>query len=158
MLTKKAFLMRFQTGAHLLAAETLLHPLEAQAILAAAAQEHAETVMISFAARADGTLFSGHDAADVLPALQDAGAAAVGINCIAASDALPGFIARLREHVDIPLLCKPNAGRAVNGTYPVDERKFAQVMKKCAAAGAALLGGCCGTTPAYIQALSLELQ
>lgn len=141
-------------GADLLAAETLLHPLEAHAILAAATAAKAGAVMISFAIRADGTLHSGHTAEEALRLAEAAGAAAVGVNCIAADDTLPASMARLRKCVQLPLLCKPNAGHAVQGVYPVDAPHFARILRSCAQQGATLLGGCCGTTPAYIQQLN----
>ena len=140
-------------GADLLAAETLLHPLEAKAVLQAAALENATAVMISFAAKADGTLYSGHALAQAQPELEAEGAAAVGVNCIAAGDELPMLIGKLRESTHLPLICKPNAGRPANDAYPVDESMFVRVMKDCIREGANLVGGCCGTTPEYLAAL-----
>ena len=140
-------------GADLLAAETLLHPQEAQAILSAAAKEQAQAVMISFACKSDGTLYSGHRAEEVVSWAEEAGAAAVGINCMAADDLLPQLITRLRKRVQIPLLCKPNAGHAQQGVYPINARHFAKIMQACAQQGANLLGGCCGTAPEYIRQL-----
>lgn len=144
-------------GADLLAAETLLHPLEATAVLEAASMENAAAVMISFAAKADGTLYSGHEVENVLPELEAAGAAAVGLNCIAAEKELPLLIQRLRRCTSLPLICKPNAGRPSERGYPVDVNHFAQVMNECIQAGANLAGGCCGTTPEYLAALKKSL-
>ncbi len=140
-------------GADLLVAETLLHPQEGLAVLEAVAAEQAESVMITFAMKADGLLFSGHDAEKVFPVLEKEGAAAIGVNCVAASDALPELVGRLRTCVDIPLIVKPNAGRAVNSTYSVDAAAFARIMRECVNQGANLIGGCCGTTPEYIRAI-----
>ena len=139
--------------ADLLAAETLMHPLEARAILTAAAAENAPATMISFACKSDGSLYSSHAAADALRLTQDTGAAAVGINCIAADDTLPDLMAKLRQHVQVPLLCKPNAGRAVQGRYPVDVKCFARIIRSCIKQGANLVGGCCGTSPEYIRSI-----
>lgn len=144
-------------GVDLLAAETLLHPLEARAILTAAKTENAPVVMISYTCKSDGTLYSGRHVADALYEAEHAGAAAVGINCIAADDALPNLIGTLRKRTTLPLLCKPNAGRAVQGVYPVAEERLAGVLLRCAERGANLLGGCCGTDPAYIQRLAAEV-
>jgi 5-methyltetrahydrofolate--homocysteine methyltransferase len=70
-------------GADLLAAETLLYPQDAEAILTAAELEGAETVMYSFTMQPDGSFFSGMDAGKTLRELEEAGAAAVGFNCVA---------------------------------------------------------------------------
>ena len=143
-----------QGGADLLAAETLLHPLEAKAVLQAAKAEGVSTVMISFALKPDGTLRSGHDAETVFAELEQKGAAALGMNCIAADDALPTLVKRLKQSISVPLICKPNTGRAVAGVRPVDLPMFTDVMRRCMENGASLVGGCCGTTPEHIAALN----
>lgn len=140
-------------GADLLAAETLLNPQEAEAILIAAEIEHALPVMISFALRPDGTLSSGHAAEQVFRQVEKAGAAAVGMNCIAADDALVPLVGRLKQCVSIPVLCKPNTGKEAGGVRAIDVAMFADVMRRCIQNGAALVGGCCGTTPEHIAVL-----
>jgi len=146
-------------GADLLAAETLLYPQEADAILTAAELEGAGAVMYSFTMQADGSLFSGMDAGGVLRELEESGAAAVGFNCVAADMMTPYLVSKLRRSVKGPLLCKPNAGNPVIGDdgipqYPMDAKEFADIAKQCLTMGATLLGGCCGTTPEHIQAVS----
>ena len=144
-------------GADLLVAETLMYPTEAEAILAAAELEGAGAVMYSFVMTADGSLFSGQDAIPVLKDLQDAGAAAVGFNCVAADMMTPYLVRRLVRNIRVPILCKPNAGNPVineNGIaeYSMSPEDFAETILGCRQNGAALLGGCCGTTPAHIAA------
>ena len=146
-------------GADLLAAETLLYPQEAEAILTAAELEGAGAVMYSFTMQADGSLFSGMDAGPVLAELEQAGAAAVGFNCVAADMMTPYLVSKLRRYVKGPLLCKPNAGNPVildDGLphYPMGPEEFANIAKQCRDMGASLLGGCCGTTPEHIAALA----
>ena len=145
-------------GADLLIAETLLYPQEAEAILTAAELEEAGAVMYSFTMQSDGALFSGMDAGSVLQELEEAGAAAVGFNCVAADMMTPYLVSKLRRSVRGPLICKPNAGVPVIGAdnlphYPMGPEEFAGILKQCADMGAALLGGCCGTTPEHIAAL-----
>ena len=145
-------------GADLLAAETLLYPQEAEAILTAAELEGAGASMYTFTMQGSGDLFSGRDAGPVLKSLEDAGAAAVGFNCVAADMMTPGLVGKLRRAVTIPLICKPNAGNPVIGPdnlphYPMGPTEFAAIMADCAAMGAGLLGGCCGTAPEFIAAV-----
>ena len=145
-------------GADLLIGETLLYPQEAEAILTAAELEGAGAAMYSFTMQPDGSLFSGMDAAPVLRELEKAGAAAVGFNCVAADDILPGLVSKLRRQIKGPLLCKPNAGIPIIGEdqlphYPMGPAEFSRIMADCAAMGADLLGGCCGTTPEHIRAI-----
>ena len=149
-------------GADLLAAETLMYPLEAEAILTAAELEGASTVMYTFTMQPDGSFFSGRDAGPVLRELEQAGAAAVGFNCVAADFMLPGLVSKLRRYVRGPLVCKPNAGVPVIGEdklahYSMAPEEFAAIVSQCRDMGAAILGGCCGTAPEYIEALCQKL-
>lgn len=145
-------------GADLLAAETLMYPLEAEAILTAAELEGAGAAMYTFTMQSDGSLFSGREAGNILKELEDAGAAAVGFNCVAADMMTPYLVSKLRRFVKGPLICKPNAGVPVidsNNTvrYPMLPAEFSQIMRQCITNGATLLGGCCGTDPRFIAAL-----
>jgi 5-methyltetrahydrofolate--homocysteine methyltransferase len=144
-------------GADLLVGETLLYPQEAEAILTATEIEHAGAVMYSFAMTADGYLYSGADAVPVLKDLAQAGAAAVGFNCVAADMLTPHLVRRLVRDIRTPILCKPNAGNPVIGddgipAYSLGTEEFAGILLACRQSGAKLLGGCCGTTPAHIAA------
>lgn len=145
-------------GVDLLAAETLMYPQEAEAILTAAELEGAGAVLYSFTMQSDGALFSGAPVGPTLKDLEDSGAAAVGFNCVAADMLTAGLVSRLRRFVKGPLLCKPNAGNPVIGDdqlahYPMGPAEFAAICGDCHAMGASLLGGCCGTTPEHIAAL-----
>ncbi|MDD6199799.1 MAG: homocysteine S-methyltransferase family protein [Firmicutes bacterium] len=144
-------------GVDLLAAETLLYPQEAEAILTAAELEGAGAALYTFTMQSDGSLFSGMEAGPVLRELEQSGAAAVGFNCVAADRMTPYLVGALRRYVRGPLVCKPNAGMPVIGEnglpeYGMSPDAFAEVMAACAAEGATLLGGCCGTTPEHIAA------
>ena len=62
----------------------------------------------------------------------------------------------------VPVIAKPNAGMPViddagNAVYSMGPEEFASHMEALRTAGAVLLGGCCGTGPAYIQAVQERL-
>ena len=146
-------------GADLLVGETLLYQQEAEAILTAAELEGAGATMYSFTMQSDGALLSGADAGKVLRELEQAGAAAVGFNCVAADMMTPYLVSKLRRYVKIPLICKPNAGiPTINdqgiAVYSQTPEEFADIMTQCAHNGAVLLGGCCGTSPEYVAAIN----
>ena len=146
-------------GADLLVGETLLYPQEAEAILCAAELEGAGAQMYSFTMQGDGSLFSGADSGKILRELEQAGAAAVGFNCVAADMMTPYLVAKLRRSVKGPLICKPNAGVPTIGAdgiarYSQTPEEFAAIVKQCRDNGATILGGCCGTAPDYIAAIS----
>ena len=145
-------------GADLLVGETLLYPQEAEAILCAAELEGAGAQMYTFTMQGDGSLFSGADAGKVLKSLEEAGAAAVGFNCVAADMMTPYLVSKLRRYVKGPLICKPNAGVPTIddkgiACYSQTPEEFAAIVKQCKENGAAIVGGCCGTAPSYIAAL-----
>ena len=145
-------------GVDLLVGETLLYPQEAEAILCAAELEGAGASMYSFTMQPDGALFSGREAGPVLRSLEEAGAAAVGFNCVAADDMTPHLVSRLRRYVKCPILCKPNAGMPTIGDdqiahYDMSPVEFGRIAMQCIENGASLVGGCCGTTPDHIRAI-----
>jgi 5-methyltetrahydrofolate--homocysteine methyltransferase len=64
----------------------------------------------------------------------------------------------LLEHASVPVILKPNAGlpavREGKTVYDVTPEDFAEELAELVKAGVRLAGGCCGTTPAYIAALT----
>lgn len=149
-------------GADLLVGETLLYPQEAEAILTAAELEGAEVTMISYTMQSGGFLYSGYDAGPLMKQLEDWGASAVGFNCVAADEMTPHLVSKLRRFTKLPLICKPNSGNPIINDagiaeYKLEPEPFAQIVKTCRENGASLLGGCCGTTPAHMEALRSAL-
>lgn len=150
-------------GADLLVAETLMYPLEAEAIITAAEVENAGAILFSFTMTADGSLYNGTDAGPILQDLEQCGAAGVGFNCVGADMMTPYLVSRLRRFVKGPLLCKPNAGNPVireDGAahYAMEAEEFADIVSNCRKNGATLLGGCCGTDPEFIAAVKRRIK
>ena len=119
--------------------------------------------MYTFTMQPDGSLFSGRDAAPILRSLEEAGAAAVGFNCVAADSMTPGLVSKLRRSLKGPLVCKPNAVVPTIGAdnlahYPMKPAEFSNILADCHAMGASILGGCCGTAPEYIAAVKERLR
>ena len=149
-------------GVDLLVAETLMYPQEAEAIFTAAELESVPCCVFTFTMQPDGSLFSGMDAIPALKELEEAGAAAVGFNCVAADSMTPGLVSKLRRHIRIPIVCKPNAGIPTIGAdgfphYPMLPDEFAKISADCHAMGASILGGCCGTAPEFIAAVKNKI-
>lgn len=145
-------------GADLLVAETMLSLEEAQAALEAAQGICRLPVMCSLTVDGDGNLPYGGTLIEAAGALQEMGAAAVGVNCCAASEKLESVVRAMKEVVTTPLLVKPNAGIPESDSwgnvhYPMDARTFARHMRRLVQCGATLIGGCCGTDPEYIRRL-----
>ncbi len=101
----------------------------------------------------------GNTAQDCAKALADAGADIVGTNCGELDPLqMAEIISYMKKTVSVPLIAQPNAGRAKlvnkNAVYDMPPADFARGAVKCIEAGASLVGGCCGTSPAHIQALA----
>ena len=101
----------------------------------------------------------GNTAEDCAKALTDAGVHAVGANC---GDIGPlqmaTVVSLFRGATSLPVVAQPNAGkpRLVDGKtlFDLSPEEFAKGIWECIKKGASLVGGCCGTTPDHIQAVS----
>lgn len=110
-----------------------------------------------------GRTMMGNTAADCAKALAEAGAAAVGTNCGEVSpEQMASIVKQFRESTTLPVMAQPNAGLPVlehgRAVFSMTPSQFAEGASACRAAGATLVGGCCGTTPAHIRALAERLK
>ena len=115
-------------------------------------------IMCSMTVEADGSIFSGGTAQEAIETLQEVGADAVGVNCSVGPDQLLSVVENMKKVATVPLLVKPNAGMPTitqtgEALYSMSPADFARHMKALVDAGANIVGGCCGTTPEYIEAL-----
>lgn len=148
-----------EAGVDLLVVETMISQDEAMVVLDAATAVCPDLpVLASLTCEADGTLFFGGNIFDAMEALAEMGACAVGCNCSVGPDQLESVISTISSRVQIPVIAKPNAGMPVitetgEAVYSMGPKDFGIHMKKLKAAGASVLGGCCGTNPDYIREL-----
>ena len=147
-----------EAGVDFLIGETLLYEEEALVLLDAAASVTDLAVCCSFTVEGDGTMPFGGNVVDAVESAEVMGAAAAGINCSMGPDQALAVVRNMRERLTIPVIAKLNAGMPEisdkgEAIYSMDEELFAQYMEKLIEAGANVVGGCCGTTPAYIRKL-----
>ena len=145
-------------GIDLIAAETMINIEETLAAVDAANSVCDLPIMCTMTVEADGSIFSGGNAIEAAVSLEAAGADAVGINCSVGPDQLVSVVRSIKENVSIPVIAKPNAGMPTiddkgNAGYSMNPEDFASYMKILIENGASVVGGCCGTTPAFIRAL-----
>lgn len=150
-------------GADLIAIETMMGLPETTAALEAARAVCDLPVLCTFSVSSDGMLYFGGSLTEAAQTLEALGADAVGVNCSSGPDQLESVIRNLREAVEVPIVAKPNAGMPViddegRAVYPMEPAAFGESMKKLIAAGASIVGGCCGTTPDHIAALHAALR
>lgn len=145
-------------GCDLIVIETMIDIQETRAALLAVKEISDIFTMTSLTFEKDGYTLGGTPPESALVTLQSLGANAVGCNCSAGPEQMLEFIAAMKPYATVPLLAKPNAGMPrLDGSktvFDMDAKTFAAHAKKLAAAGANLLGGCCGTTPEHIAALA----
>ena len=145
-------------GVDLLVAETMLSIDETCCAVEAAQSVCDLPIMCSLTVEADGHLLFGGDIVEAVETLQAVGAAAVGLNCSVGPDQLESVVAAMKAVATVPVIAKPNAGVPVmdemgQAHYSMGPEAFAAAMKGLMAAGATIIGGCCGTDPAYLRAL-----
>ena len=137
--------------------ETMNDGAETRAALLAAKENCDLPVLVSNAYGADGKLMTGGSPESVVAMLEGLGADAVGVNCSLGPDALAPIVEKYLKAASVPVLMKPNAGlpQEKDGKtfYNVLPDAFSAQIAALVPKGLRIMGGCCGTTPAYIAAL-----
>lgn len=146
-----------EAGVDLLVVETMMSLQETRAAVIAAKEVCDLAIMATLTFEADGRTLYGTDAETAAIVLESLGVAAVGTNCSTGPDKMVDVVRRMAAVTTIPIIAKPNAGMPSldaegNTVYDMDADTFGTCMKDLVEAGASVIGGCCGTTPAYIQA------
>ncbi|WMC92865.1 homocysteine S-methyltransferase family protein [Kineothrix sp. MB12-C1] len=145
-------------GVDILAVETMMSLQESRAALIAAKEVCELPVIVTMTFEADGRTLYGTDAKTAAIVLESLGADAVGANCSTGPDKMAEVIRSMAEVTSIPIIAKPNAGlpyldKDGNTVYDMNSDDFAAGMAMLVETGASILGGCCGTTPEYIEKL-----
>ena len=147
-----------EAGADLFVVETMMSLQECRAAVLAIREVCDLPVLVSLTYNEDGRTLYGTDPATAVIVLQSLGADAVGLNCSTGPEAMLAPVAQMAEYATVPILAKPNAGlpELADGVtvYRTAPEEFAAAGVRLVEAGAAIIGGCCGTTPAHIKALA----
>ena len=145
-------------GVDLFVVETMMSLQETRAALIAIREVCDLPIMASLTYESDGRTLYGTDAKTAMVVLQSLGADAVGLNCSTGPAEMVSAVEQMREIANIPVLAKPNAGlpELEDGetVYRMTPEEFATAGATLVEAGASIVGGCCGTTPAHIKALA----
>lgn len=144
-------------GCDLVIVETMADLREAKAAVLAAVENTDLPVFATMTFGETGRTFLGTTPAIAAVTLSSMGVAAVGVNCSLGPDKLVEVVREVVRYARCPVMAQPNAGlpRMVDGetVYDVDPASFARSMEGIIAAGATIVGGCCGTSPAFIEEL-----
>lgn len=154
---KKTIEIGAKRDVDLILIETMNDIYEAKAAVLAAKEASNLPVFLTCAYDESGKLLTGADPKTVVAVAEGLGVNAVGINCSLGPEEMLTTVKEICNYASIPVICNPNAGlpRSENGktVYDVDPERFQAAMIPIVNAGARILGGCCGTTPAHIGAV-----
>ena len=143
-----------KAGADLVVVETMGDAYELKAAVLAAKENSSLPVLATVALGEDGKLLTGADVECVAAILEGLHVDALGLNCGFGPDKMLPFVKRLAAVTSLPIAVKPNAGLPkVEGgktIFTVGPDEFASDVIELVKAGASIVGGCCGTTPAHI--------
>ena len=153
---KEQILSMVDAGVDLLVVETMMSLAETRAALIAAKEVCDLPVIATLTFEADGRTLFGTDAKTAAIVLESLGASAIGANCSTGPAQMESIISDMVTHTRIPVIAKPNAGLPFldengNTCYNMEAEEFTEEMEILVNAGAAILGGCCGTTPEFIR-------
>ena len=144
-----------EAGADLIHIETMSDTYEMKAAVLAAKEQTNLPVFATMIFDEKGRLLTGGDVRSAVAMLEGLGVDALGINCGLGPEQMLPIFQEIVSHTSVPVIVKPNAGlpKQKDGAvyYDVDPAEFASVMEKIVEGGAAVVGGCCGTTPAHIR-------
>jgi 5-methyltetrahydrofolate--homocysteine methyltransferase len=115
-------------------------------------------IFVEVTVETTGTMLMGSEIGAALTALEPLGVDMIGLNCATGPTEMSEHLRQLSKHSRVPVMVMPNAGLPVltaNGaSYPLGPEELAtaheQFVKEF---GLAMVGGCCGTTPAHLKAV-----
>lgn len=151
-----------KAGADLFVVETMMSLQECRAAVLAIKEVSDKPVMVTLTYNEDGRTLYGTPPEAAVVVLQSLGVDVIGINCSTGPMEMIEPVKIMAEYATIPILAKPNAGlpELVEGetVYRMTPEEFAEAGAALVEAGAAIVGGCCGTTPEHIAALTAKVK
>ena len=147
-----------EAGADLIHIETMSDTYELKAAVLAAKENTSLPVFATAIFDERRKLLTGADVPSVIALLEGLRVDALGINCGMGPEQMFPVVEDYIKYSSLPVIVKPNAGlpkqRDGQTYYDVSPEKFAAYMEKIVSMGACLIGGCCGTTPEHIHAMT----
>lgn len=142
--------------ADLIVIETMTDLYEVKAAVLAAKETCDLPVIVTMTFEENGRTFTGVSLEAMVLTLEGLGVDAMGINCSLGPVEIFPMAEKLRSLTDLPLVIKPNAGLPdpATGAYDITCDQFVEKMEDFLELGIELIGGCCGTTPEYIEGLA----
>lgn len=154
---KEQVIAATSAGADVILIETMSDIYEAKAAILAAKENSDLPVICTMTFQSDGRTLTGSDPMTMVNIISNLGVDALGLNCSLGPKEMMPLLKEVLKYSPIPVIVQPNAGLPIiengNTVYKVDPEMFGEYMAEMAKLGAAILGGCCGTTPDHIKAI-----
>ena len=149
-----------KAGADLIVCETMTDLYEAKAALLAAKENSDLPVICTMTFEQNRRTFTGCSVSSMALTLEGLGADAIGVNCSLGPKELEPVIEELSRWTTLPIIVKPNAGLPdpVTNEYDITPEKFADSVADLVKYGIKIVGGCCGTDPKFIKAVTEKLK
>ncbi len=140
--------------------ETMTDLYELKAAVLAAKENSSKPIIATMTFERNGRTFTGVSPAAQAVTLSGLGVDALGVNCSLGPDELEGVVSEISKYTDLPIVIKANAGLPDpnSNEYDILPDKFAQCVASLLKYGVKIIGGCCGTTPEYIEEIKKVLE
>lgn len=140
--------------------ETMTDLYELKAAVLAAKENISKPIIATMTFERNGRTFTGVSPAAQAVTLSGLGVDALGVNCSLGPDELEGVVSEISKYTDLPIVIKANAGLPDpnSNEYDILPDKFAQCVASLLKYGVKIIGGCCGTTPEYIEEIKKVLE
>ncbi len=150
-------------GVDLLAIETMFDLQEMKAAVMACNDVRGKVPLLAFMTfTQDGLTDTGTDPVTAATVLEGLGVDIVGANCSTGPEHMMPVIQKMALATRLPIAVQPNAGLPIQKDgvtiFPMSAQEMAAFVPRFHEAGAGIIGGCCGTTPDYVNLAARQVK
>ncbi|MBM7834496.1 homocysteine S-methyltransferase family protein [Clostridium sardiniense] len=146
------------SGVDIILIETMTDLYEMKAAIIAAKESCDIPIFATMTFEEDGRTFTGCIPESMAITLEGLGVDAVGVNCSLEPSELNNIVKNIINNTNLPVIVQPNAGLPNiierKAVYDITEKGFSNSVRELVDMGVSIIGGCCGTTPSFIEELS----
>ncbi|MBY0755155.1 homocysteine S-methyltransferase family protein [Clostridium sardiniense] len=155
---KRQIKVGVDSGVDIILIETMTDLYEMKAAIIAAKESCDIPIFATMTFEKDGRTFTGCLPESMAITLEGLGVDAVGVNCSLEPSELNNIVKNIINNTNLPVIVQPNAGLPNiierKAVYDITEKEFSNSVRELVDMGVSIIGGCCGTTPSFIEELS----
>lgn len=155
---KRQIKVGVDSGVDIILIETMTDLYEMKAAIIAAKESCGIPIFATMTFEKDGRTFTGCLPESMAITLEGLGVDAVGVNCSLEPSELNNIVKNIINNTNLPVIVQPNAGLPNiierKAVYDITEKEFSNSVRELVDMGVSIIGGCCGTTPSFIEELS----